>query len=82
VRLLHKLTLLLHSVLDDYDGVQELLSKLGESKRFPLVVDLRHVPQCEDAKKWLRERRNETFSEFTFWVAAVAMLAATVAAVR
>lgn len=34
MKLLHKLTLLIHSVPDDYDGVQELLSKLGESKRF------------------------------------------------
>lgn len=82
MKLLRKLTLLLHSVPDDYDGVQELLSKLGESKRFPLVVNLQHIPQCEDAKKWLRERRKEVFIESTFWVAAVAMLAAIIAAVR
>jgi hypothetical protein len=60
-----------------------LLERFGLIERFtPYVAGDRGAVRANEARIWLTERRNEAIAEVTLAVAAVAMVAAIVAAVR
>jgi hypothetical protein len=84
MRTLHlKLILLFRSVPNDDVKLRELLEKFGLIERFtPYVAGGRGAVRGDEARNWLTERRNEAIAEITLVVAAVAMVAAIVAAVR
>jgi hypothetical protein len=80
------LILLFRSVPHDDIKLRELLNKVGLIERF--TPYLRGAPgsrgpvRNEEAREWLRRRRNEGIAELTLAVATIAMLAAIVGAVR
>jgi hypothetical protein len=78
-----KLILLFRSVPNDDVKLREFLERFGLIERFtPYVAGGRGAVRGDEAKNWLTERRNEAIAEVTLVVAAVAMVAAIVAAVR
>jgi hypothetical protein len=78
-----KLILVFRSVPNDDIELRELLERFGLIERFtPYVSGGRGAVRGDEARSWLTERRNEAIAEVTLVVAAVAMLAAIVAAVR
>jgi hypothetical protein len=78
-----KLILLFRSVPNDDIKLRELLERFGLIERFtPYVAGGRGAVRANEARIWLTERRNEAIAEVTLAVAAVAMVAAIVAAVR
>ena len=79
-----KLILLLRSVPNDDIELRELLERFGLIERFTPYVSGggRGALRGDEAKEWLETRRNEAIAEVTLVVAAVAMVAAIVAAVR
>jgi hypothetical protein len=78
-----KLILLFRSVPNDDLKLRELLERFGLIERFtPYVAGGRGAVRADEARIWLTERRNEAIAEVTLAVAAVAMVAAIVAAVR
>ena len=78
-----KLGLLFRSVPNDDIKLRELLERLGLIERFtPYVSGGRGSIRSDEAREWLEKRRNEAIAEVTLAVATIAMLAATVAAVR
>jgi hypothetical protein len=78
-----KLILLFRSVPNDDIKLRELLNKFRLIERFtPYVAGGRGTLRSEEAREWLERRRNEVIAELTLAVAAIAMIAAIVAAVR
>ena len=78
-----KLILLFRSVPNDDIKLRELLERFGLIERFtPYVAGGRGAVRADEARIWLTERRNEAIAEVTLAVAAAAMVAAIVAAVR
>jgi hypothetical protein len=78
-----KLILLFRFVPNDDAKLRELLERFGLIERFtPYVAGGRGAVRADEARIWLTERRNEAIAEVTLAVAAVAMVAAIVAAVR
>jgi hypothetical protein len=85
----HKLTLLLNEVPENDAGVIALATKLdltGPSGLFPLLLaDHRPVDKhraCEEAKQWMRDRKNEIIRDITLAGTIIAAIAAIVAAAR
>jgi hypothetical protein len=85
----HKLTLLLNEVPEDDAGIIALATKLGLTDPrglFPLL--LADHPQVdkhrasEEAKQWMRDRKNETIRDITLAGTIIAAIAAIVAAAR
>ena len=79
-----KLILLVRSIPTNDIELRELLKKAGLIERFtPYVAGGGRGPlRGEEAREWLERRRNEAIAELTLAVAAIAMVAAIVAAVR
>jgi hypothetical protein len=78
-----KLILLFRSLPNDDIKLRELLERFGLIERFtPYVSGGRGSIRSDEAREWLEKRRNEAIAEVTLAVATIAMLAATVAAVR
>jgi len=78
-----KLILLFRSIPNDDIKLRELLHKSGLIERFtPYVAGGRGLLRGEETREWLERRRNEAIAELTLAVAAIAMVAAIVAAVR
>ena len=78
-----KLILLFRSLPNDDIKLRELLKRFGLIERFtPYVSGGRGSIRSDEAREWLEKRRNEAIAEVTLAVATIAMLAATVAAVR
>ena len=79
-----KLFLLFRSVPNDDMTLRQLLDKFGLIERFtPYVAGGgRGLLRGEEAREWLERRRNEAIAELTLAIAAIAMVAAIVAAVR
>jgi hypothetical protein len=75
-----KLILLFGSVPHDDIQIRELLERFGVIERFtPYVHGGRGAIRAEEARGWLRERRNEAIAELTLLVSTVAMVAAVLA---
>jgi hypothetical protein len=78
-----KLILLFRSVPSDDIKLRELLERSGLIERFtPYVSGGRGAVRAEEAREWLKDRRDEAIAEVTLVVSAVAMVAAIVAAMR
>ena len=78
-----KLILLFRSVPNDDIKLRELLERFGLIERFtPYVSGGRGSLRGDEARQWLKERRNEAIAEVTLIVSAITMIAAIVAAVR
>jgi hypothetical protein len=72
------------SIPNDDIKLRELLDKFGLIDRFtPYVAGGGRGPlRGEEAREWLERRRNGAIAQLTLAVAAIAMVAAIVAAVR
>ena len=81
-----KLILLVRSIPTNDIELRKLLQKAGLIERFtPYLGGApggRGPVRSEEAREWLERRRNEAIAELTLAVAAIAMVAAIVAAVR
>jgi hypothetical protein len=78
-----KLILLFRSVPNDDIKLRELLERFSLLERFtPYIAGGRGALRGDEARKWLKDRRNEAIAEVTLVVSVVAMVAAIVAAVR